>query len=98
MVDSAIARRSLRNAVKPDRYSEEQIERLVTSHDLAPMPKVAGLAFKMMPDVVIHPKETEEVAEIVRIANSWNMPVTPRGGIAGGSAGRSRTRAVSCWT
>jgi len=51
------------------------------------MPKVAAIAFKMMPDVVIHPKEAQEVAEIVNIANSWNIPVTPRGGGSWGFGG-----------
>ena len=87
MLDSDVARRSLIRAVRPDRYSENELERLVTSHDLAPMPKVAGLAFKMMPDVVIHPKEAEEVADVVRVANSWNLPVTPRGGGSWGFGG-----------
>jgi len=87
MIDSDIARRSLIKAVRPDRYTESQLERLVTSHDLAPMPKVAALAFKMMPDAVIHPKEAEEVAEVVGIANSWDIPVTPRGGGSWGFGG-----------
>lgn len=87
MVNSTIARKSLMDAVKPNRYSEEYLERLVASHDLAPMPKVAGLAFKMLPDVVIHPKEAEEVAEVVVIARSWGMPVTPRGGASWGFGG-----------
>ena len=59
MIESEVARRSLIRAVRPDRYSESLLERLVTSHDLAPMPKVAALAFKMMPDAVIRPKEAE---------------------------------------
>ncbi|MDH4122629.1 MAG: FAD-binding oxidoreductase [Thermoplasmata archaeon] len=87
MVQSEIAKRSLMSAVTPERISDEKIERLVTSHDLAPMPKVAALALKMMPDVVIHPKEAEEVSEVVRIANGWNMPVTPRGGASWGFGG-----------
>jgi glycolate oxidase len=87
MPASTVARRSLIRAVRPERYSESQLERLVTSHDLAPMPKVAALALKMMPDMVIHPKEAEEVAEVIRVANSWNLPVTPRGGGSWGFGG-----------
>lgn len=87
MVESDIARRSLMEIVGPERYSEEKIERLVTSHDLAPLPKLAALAFKLMPDVVIQPKEAEEVADIIGVANSWDMPVTPRGGASWGFGG-----------
>jgi glycolate oxidase len=87
MVDSQIARKALMDAVKPNRYSEETLERLVASHDLAPMPKAAALAFKMMPDMVIHPKEAEEVAEIVKTATSWGIPITPRGGASWGFGG-----------
>jgi len=60
---------------------------LVTSHDLAPLPKLGAMAFKLMPDVVLHPKEPEDVAEVVMAANSWNLPVTPRGGASWGFGG-----------
>lgn len=36
-----------------------------------------------MPDMVIKPKKTEEVAEIIRLANNEMIPVTPRGGATG---------------
>jgi glycolate oxidase len=41
-----------------------------------------------MPDVVLLPKNTQEVAEIVKFANREKIPVTPRGGgtnLSGGS-------------
>ena len=36
-----------------------------------------------MPELVIKPKKTEEVAEIIRLANKEMIPVTPRGGATG---------------
>ena len=36
-----------------------------------------------MPEMVIKPKSTEEVAEIIRLANNEMIPVTPRGGATG---------------
>jgi len=36
-----------------------------------------------MPELVIKPKKTEEVAEIMRLANKEKIPVTPRGGATG---------------
>lgn len=35
------------------------------------------------PDVVVKPRTAEEVAEILKIANGANIPVTPRGGASG---------------
>ena len=43
---------------------------------------------KAMPDVVVLPRSTEEVAAVVRWANAHGVPVTPRGagtGLAGGA-------------
>lgn len=40
------------------------------------------------PDLVVLPKSTEEVQEVVRLANKYQVPVTPRGaatGLSGGS-------------
>ncbi len=36
-----------------------------------------------IPEMVIKPKETVEVAEIIRLANNEMIPVTPRGGATG---------------
>ncbi len=36
-----------------------------------------------MPELVVKPKKTEEIAEIIRLANKEMIPVTPRGGATG---------------
>lgn len=44
--------------------------------------------FRNMPDVVVRPESTGQVAAIVRLANRYRIPVTPRGagsGVAGGA-------------
>jgi glycolate oxidase len=41
-----------------------------------------------MPDVVVYAENTEEVAEVVKLANRWKIPLLPRGagsGFTGGS-------------
>jgi len=41
-----------------------------------------------MPDVVVQPKSTEEVASVIKLANTYAVPVYPRGqatGLSGGS-------------
>jgi len=40
-----------------------------------------------MPEVVVKPGKTEEVAEILHLANEENIPVTPRGGATGMAGG-----------
>ena len=36
-----------------------------------------------MPDLVVRPSNTEEIAEIVKIANEYRVPIVPRGGGTG---------------
>lgn len=48
------------------------------SHDEFSLSEIAR-----MPELVIKPKKTEEVAEIMRMANKEKVPVTPRGGATG---------------
>ena len=41
------------------------------------------------PEIIVRPHTTEEVSEIVKIANKYKIPITPRGGgadLVGGSA------------
>ncbi|MCJ7736103.1 MAG: FAD-binding protein [Anaerolineae bacterium] len=53
------------------------------SHD-----EVADPRYRRMPDVVVKPRSTEEVSEIMRLADAELIPVTPRGagsGLPGGA-------------
>jgi len=53
------------------------------SHD-----EVAEEEYANMPDVVVKPETTEEIADIVKLANEKRIPITPRGagsGLSGGS-------------
>jgi glycolate oxidase len=43
--------------------------------------------FSFLPDVVVKPRSTHQVAEILRLANTHHIPVTPRGGGTGLSGG-----------
>jgi glycolate oxidase len=63
-----------------DRVSESNLDRILYSHDLAPLPKEMGLMFKTVPDVVVKPKNAEELSKIMKKAQKENIPVTPRGG------------------
>jgi glycolate oxidase len=52
------------------------------SHD-----EVPGLQYARMPEAVVRPRTTQEIAAILRLANERNFPVTPRGAGSGLSGG-----------
>ena len=52
------------------------------SHD-----EVAERGYAHMPEVVVRPDNTEQIAAIMKLANRENIPVTPRGAGSGLSGG-----------
>lgn len=64
-----------------DRAAVSEFERSLYSRDLAPVPDLlVKPLFKTCPDIVVRPASTEEVAELLEMAYSNNIPVTPRAG------------------
>ena len=64
-----------------DRATVSEFERSLYSRDLAPVPALlVNPLFKTLPDIVVRPSNTEEVAEIMKFAYRNNIPVTPRAG------------------
>lgn len=57
-----------KNRISNDLYVRHAYSRNVTSN------------LQGVPDIVIRPKTTEEISEILKIANEKNVPVIPRGG------------------
>ncbi|MED4017123.1 glycolate oxidase subunit GlcD [Sutcliffiella cohnii] len=55
-----------------ENYFDSNAERLVYSYDATPN-------FQSMPDAVIAPRNTNEVAKIVNLCNENNIPLVPRG-------------------
>lgn len=45
--------------------------------------ELSDSSLRRMPEVVVKPKKTEEIAEILKLANHQKIPVTPRGGATG---------------
>ena len=79
MTPEVIAR--LRRVLSPTSVVDDETELLVYECDGLPL-------FKNKPDVVVFPKNAEEVAQIVRIANEFKIPFLPRGagtGLSGGA-------------
>ncbi|MCA1055669.1 glycolate oxidase subunit GlcD [Rossellomorea aquimaris] len=58
--------------VGEDNYRDSPAERLVYSYDATPN-------FQSMPDAVIVPRSTGEVADIVKRCNEHGIPIVPRG-------------------
>ena len=62
-----------------DRATDDPVERLLYSRDLAPVPPILTRPFfKTVPDAVVRPASTEQVAEVLRWAARERIPVTPR--------------------
>ncbi len=60
------------------------------SHDETPKDQ-----FSAMPEVIVTPTSTQQVAEIMKLANVHLIPVTPRGAARGFPAEQSRCMAAS---
>lgn len=78
---------SLEDIVGKKNLTVNEVDLLLYSHDLAPLPKMAGMAFKNMPDVVVRPSNVEEISQIIRLAHKNGIAVTPRGNSTWGLGG-----------
>ncbi len=81
------ALKRLKKAIGEDNIKVSKFERVLYSHDLAPLPKEVQLAFKNVPDIVVRPQSTEDIKKIVEIANEHGIPITPRGSSTWGLGG-----------
>lgn len=70
-----------------DNVNANPEELLLYCHDLAPLPKMAGLAFNNIPDVILRPSKTSQLSEIMKVAYAKGLPVTPRGNSTWGLGG-----------
>jgi glycolate oxidase len=69
------------------RVSTSYLERTAYSHDLAPIPGTITWLFKSLPDIVVKPQSLEEISGILKLANKFRVPVTPRGSATWGYGG-----------
>ncbi len=84
-LQAAVAK--LEDAIGKANVKTSKMERLIYSHDLAPLPNMAQLGFKNVPDIVVRPSSTEDLQNIVKIAAEEGIPITPRGSSTWGLAG-----------
>ncbi|MEE9600398.1 MAG: FAD-binding oxidoreductase [Thermoplasmata archaeon] len=78
--DLSFAYKRLRDTLGEERVSTENLEKLVYSHDFAPLPKQAAIQFKLKPDIMTLPRSTQEVVRILKLGRELEFPVVPRGG------------------
>ena len=77
----------LRDAIGQENVKTSMMERVLYSHDLAPLPNLTQIAFKNIPDIVVRPHSSEDVVKIVRICADEGVPITPRGSSTWGLGG-----------
>lgn len=75
-------KQKLISIVGPENVEDSQSARLVFSYDATPL-------YQSMPDCVVAPRNTEEVAEIVKLCNEHKIPIVPRGSGTNLSGGTS---------
>jgi len=83
----------LEAAVGKKNVNTNGMDRIIYCHDLAPLPKEAGLAFNCIPDVIVRPEKPEHIAAVMKIAFKHGIPVTPRGNATWGLGGCMPTNA-----
>jgi FAD/FMN-containing dehydrogenase len=79
--------KTLTDLIGTPRVSTSYLERTAYSHDLAPIPRTITWFFKSLPDIVVKPQSLEEISGILKLANKFKVPVTPRGSATWGYGG-----------
>lgn len=85
-VDESIVRK-IEEVVGAKNVTTSGMDRVLYSHDMAPLPKEAGLAFNNIPDVIVKPSSAQQISDIARIAYAEGIPVIPRGSASWGLGG-----------
>jgi len=82
-----LQRQRLKELVGESKVSTDDYDRMVYSHDLAPLPREVEVVFKRMPDAVVLARTAEDVVKVVKFAGDNDIPLTPRGGASWGFGG-----------
>jgi len=68
----------LAEIVGKEDIATDEFEKMLYSHDTLPIPRLISSLFKTIPDAIVRPESTEEVAQILRLASEQGVPVIPR--------------------
>lgn len=77
----------LKAIVGEKNVTTSSMDKILYCHDMAPLPKEAGLAFNNVPDVIVRPETTKQIAGVVALAYKHGIPVVPRGSASWGLGG-----------
>ncbi len=79
----------LRKIVGVEHVTVHETDRVLNAHDAWPLSEAKIRAGELLPlaDIVVFPATTEEVSEVLKVANELRIPVTPVGGGAGTCGG-----------
>ena len=77
----------LEDIVGKNNVTTNGVDLILYSKDMAPLPKMAGIAFNNMPDVVVRPSKVKEISEIAALAYKHGIPMVPRGNSSWGLGG-----------
>ena len=91
VTDGVIA--DLTEAVGKANITTNGVDLLLYSKDLAPLPTIAGIAFKNMPDVVVRVTNMAQISKVVAIAHKHGIAIVPRGNSSWGLGGCMPTNA-----
>jgi len=75
--------KKIEEIVGQENLSTEFIERFCYSRDFS----FIDVESEVMPDVIVWPTSTEQVSQIVKVANQCKVPLVPRGGGTGEHGG-----------
>jgi Fe-S oxidoreductase/FAD/FMN-containing dehydrogenase len=78
--------RALREIVG-ERFTTSPFERWCYTADFVPIPRIVKALFKTLPDAVVKPVASEQVAGVLQYCSANTIPVTPRGGGTSGLFG-----------
>lgn len=85
--DAAPVAKALREALGEQYVADDLAERRLYDHDTAPSLSSLEMRFRGIPDVVVRPRDTAQVSEVLRLANRFRFPVVPRGAATWGLGG-----------
>ena len=84
---------ALEDAVGKSNVTVNPVDLVLYSKDMAPLPTIAGMGFKNIPDVVVRPTSVAQISEVVKIAHKQGIPIVPRGSSSWGLGGCMPTNA-----
>src|SRR3972149_10094530 len=80
-------RKDLATIVVENNVVDSLFERRLYDHDIAPLPREISLLFKTVPDVIVKPRNVEEISKVVNYAYINRIPIIPRGASSWGYGG-----------